>query len=218
MSTVVWPYQFLAPEARGNYSERQRPVDVFGRSLGRKAAVLNLASGREFVASGWIVLPDGTNEPSDFDDFVEARSGRVDTFLYKAMRARHRQIQLGALGTGDGSTVAFAFSDGTNLHKFLDADTLLVYVDGTLQTGGGTDYTLSANFTDPLITFEAGSTPANTKAITTSYEFYQSVRFGRDDFPTRFMTSSADDDLNTQEVIRIQVELIEDSPGARYAT
>jgi hypothetical protein len=217
MSTTIWTYQFLAPEAGGNYAEQQRPVDEIGRSLGGKTAVLNRAANREFTASGWVVLPDGTNNPSDFDDFVETMDGRVDTFLYKAQRARHRQIQLGALGTGDASTVAFAFSDGTNLHKHLDADTLLVYVSGTLQTGGGTDYTLSANNTDPLITFEAGSTPGGAAPITVSYEFYQPVRFARDDFPTRVMTSSGDDDINSPEAIRIQVELIEDYPGARFA-
>jgi len=140
--------------------------------------------------------------------------GMSDTFLYRAQHAEFREVYLGSLGTGDASATVFAFSDGTDLHKYIDAATLQVYVDGTLKVLT-TDYTLSGNNTDLNVTF--GAAPGNLLPLTVSYEYYRSVRFGGSlglVFPAG---TGAAHTLNAPGVKRVGVRLVEDKAGGAYA-
>jgi hypothetical protein len=227
MSTTVFPFKFQAPRSAG-YMERLEYLGDFGRSFGGKSSAILRAANPMFRASGAIRLPDGStdgsgtaNTPSTFWAFVDDMDGQVDTFLYPAIHTVNRFVSGGALGTGDASTVAFAFSNGTNLHKHIingdhnDAVTLVVYVAGAVQALT-TDYTVSGNDSDLTVTFEAGSTPGAAAAITVDYEFYMPVRFGTLAMPATTLRRRTSDDLDTQEVVHIPVTLAEDSPGARF--
>lgn len=220
MSTVVFPFHF---QKRHDYIEELFSLDDFERSVGGRSAVVARAGDRMFrVANAVLTLPDKTedlqatpeaNTPASFEAFVEARNGRVDTFLYRALEAHHRQVADGALGTGDGSTTVFAFSDGTDLHKHLDLTTLVVKVDGVVKAIT-TDYTVSGNDSDPTITFLAA--PGNTLAITVDYIFYMPVRFSAI-AKSRILRKRGTDDLDNPEVVQLVVSLEEDAPGMRFA-
>jgi len=232
MSTAIFPFEFFR-EAGGRYAESLEELDDFTRSRGGRTAVLARADSPMFRASGAIRVPQergvNTLNASDMWDFRSDRSGRADTFLYLAVHAAHRLVDGGSLGTGDNSETAFAFSDGTSLHKFIahgdftfgvtsetDDNTLLVYLDGTLQTeGGGSDYTVSGNGTDPTVTF--ASAPGNNVAITVDYTYYQSVRFAETAMQPRTLVAKPFGDLDSQETAEFRVGLEEDRPGARYA-
>ncbi len=217
MSTAIFTLKFLHVEAGGRYMEDLVAVDSYERSQGGDTAVLNRASERKFVCEGLMQLPDSDstpNDPSDFWAFWEARSGRADTFLYSALTYQMRVVVLGSLGTGDGSTTAFAFSDGTGLHKHIDESTLLVYDNGALQTIT-THYTVSGNNTDPTITFVAA--PTNTNPLTVSYSFYMPVRFAMARPRPQFVTMGEEATLTDQEMVKFTVSMEEDSAGARFA-
>ena len=218
MSTAIFTPKFLHTEQGGRYSEDLVTLDAFERSQGGDTAVLNLASARKFVMEGLLQLPDSNaptpNDPSDFWDFWEARSGRADTFLYKALSAEMHIVTGGALGTGDGSTKVFAFSGGTDLHKHIDASTLKVYDAGVLQTLT-TDYTVSGNDSDPTITFVVA--PAEDNVLTVTYEYYMPVRFAMARPRAQMRSMPATTTASDQELVQITVQMEEDTAGARYA-
>ena len=222
MSTTVFPFSCVPGPS---YDEDIVWIEDVSMSRGGRGAVLSRASAGKFVVRrGVLRLPDSAGNTVDsWRDFKDDRQGRADTFLYRAMYATHREVSGGALGTGDASTVAFAFSDGTDLHKYLengdysDAVTLKVFVDGVEQTLT-TDYTVSGNGTDPTVTFEAGSTPGGSAAITVSYRYYMPVRFASSQFPTRPLVQKSGHDINTEETVEITVSMEEDRAGARFAT
>ncbi len=141
------------------------------------------------------------------------KSHLADTFLFQCVHAEHREVLLGSLGTGDTSTTVFAFSDGTNLHKYLDLTTLKVYVNGVLQTIT-THYTVSGNYTDPTITFV--SAPAAV-ALTVSYEYYRLFQFASDLALVHPRGAGAAETLASPGIKRVAFSLIEDSAGASYA-
>ena len=223
MSTEVFIPKFVEPRL-GSYDESMEDLDDMSQARGGRTAVLARASKSQFRARGTVRFPQiissTTYEASWLLGFKNDRQGRVDTFLYEAQMAYHREVVKASLGTGDGSTTVFAFSDGTDLHKHIlngdhsDDTTLLVYVNDVLQTVT-THYTVSGNDTDPTITFV--SAPTNTHPITVSYRFYVPVRFAEVRLASRVLNRSAASDLSDEEAADFQVSLIEDRPGARYA-
>lgn len=119
-------------------------------------------------------------------------------FLYK--------VQLGdadsAIGTGDGSNDTFPLA-----HRHIDAATLLVYMDGVLQTLT-THYTLEDNNTEsPDIVFV--SAPTAAKPITTAYEFYHPVKFIGD--------PDMGDWLGSEQNFRMSYSIKEEWAGAHRA-
>ena len=231
MSTTVFPFRFTQVNV-GDYDEHLLDLDDFTRSRGGRAAAIARASRPLFRAVGAVRLPQKrgptTLNPSDLWTFREdTGSGRTGTWLYLAEHAAHREVVKGALGTGDGATKVFAFSDGTDLHKYIasadftygitsdtDVETVAVYVNGVLQAASG--YTVTSNGTDPTVTFTVA--PTNTHAITVSYLYYRFVRFSEPSFPTRTLRRRDGDDLATaQEVTEFRVTIEEDRPGGSYA-
>jgi hypothetical protein len=224
MSTAVYPFPF---RLKARYDERLDGLDDYELSQGGRGGALARAADRVFRVTGTHRLPDShkptPNRPADFEAFVDARDVRVDTFLYRAVLPHNREVSGGALGTGDGSTVAFLLSDGTNLHKHLIAgthtladgtteeDTLVVYEDGVATTA----FTFSGNDTAPLITFDAA--PSNLAVLTVDYLFYMPVRFASRDFPTSPVVTKPEDDLAAPGVVDYQVRLEESIAGARFA-
>lgn len=191
------------------------------RSEGGYSAVLNTAQDPLFRCSGTIRLPYG-KEPSlttwgTFQDFIDARSGSVDTFLYRPVLARNRTVTSGALGTGTGTETVFPFASGTNLHRHVingdhsDEVTLKVYVAGVLKTITA-DYTVSGNDTNLTVTFTAGV----TGAVTVSYLFYVPVRFASVSEPS-VMSRKKSDATDYEEIVEYGVTLEEDRAGRRYA-
>lgn len=211
MSIVVFPFQFLHPDAGGNYFETRITLDEFERSQGGRAAVVARATHRLFaVTPSILLLPDNAgNDPSDFWNFWDDRTGRVDTFLFKAQYAHNRQITGESLGTAAGGGGEQFFLD----LKHIDAATLVVKSAGVVQTLT-TDYTFAGNNTAPAITTTATFDPG---AVTADYEFYMPVRFTMAEPDGETVRYGGGVNLAAQEYVRLVVAMEEDRPGARYA-
>jgi hypothetical protein len=114
----------------------------------------------------------------DWLDFLRDRQGAYDSWLWKdpLVESRYKVATTdtdGALGNGTGSQTDFALA-----HTRIDAATLLVYVNGALQTLT-THYTLEDNNTDaPYVAFV--SAPGGGLPVTVEYEFYYPVKFATD--------------------------------------
>lgn len=203
MSSAVWPFRFtLRPKslemptfktriAEGNEGNDQRAAE-FGDDF--KLRVL-----------GSIRFPQTSTGKTlaDWLAFVEARLGRYDPFLYSPWTQRYRTVTLEAVGTGDGSTTAFALDS-----RYIDASTLLVYKAGVLQTLT-THYTFSGNNTAPLVTFV--SAPTGGQAITATYDRYFPMFLEDDGHEPVYLASQAAD---ASRPVRIDgVELLETAPG-----
>mgnify|MGYP002622433449 CR=1 FL=1 len=171
MSNTVFPFTVFRP-----YSEN-RATDTVGTDrnggLTTRRAKWGDSPGWLFVAEFTVRLPYNSQSIDDWDDFIEAREGAKDTFLFKAKRTQNYVVTDEAVGTGDGSTTVFALDK-----KHLDSSTLVVKVNAVTKTGGGTDYTFSGNNTAPILTFNVAPTAGH--AVTASYEFYMPVWFASD--------------------------------------
>jgi hypothetical protein len=206
MSTTVWPYTLLRPyseraihqttrEALNNGHEQRRPeYGTYG----------------QMRVDARLRLPYGGYTIDDFSTFVVARQGGYDTFLYKCLLPRHRTQTDEAVGTGDGSDTTFYLD-----MKYIDSSTLVVKVNGSTQTGGGTHYTFSGNNTAPLLTFV--SAPGNGLAVTATYDYYYPMRLieGGDD-PNLEQIHATGAHSTTVAAVR-SVVMLEDSPGAHRA-
>lgn len=204
MSTAVWPFTMRRP-----YDERA----IFnttreGLANGYELRRAELGVYGQMRVAGRIMLPYGGQTAADLHSFLVAREGGADTFLYKCLHTRHRTSTAEALGTGDGSTVAFALD-----FRHVDASTLLVYKDGVLQTLT-THYTFGGNNSAPTVTFVAA--PAGGLAITATYDYYYPVTLieGGDSgsFENLHLTGS---DATT--IVRHAVVMLEEYPGAHRA-
>lgn len=91
------------------------------------------------------------------------------------------------IGTGDGVTTTFnitkTYTTGAETYVrriFKPISTgFVVKVNGVTQTeGGGNDYTI--DYTTGIVTFNGGSIPPNTEAVTVTGEFDVPVRFDTD--------------------------------------
>lgn len=110
-----------------------------------------------------------------------------------------------AIGTGDGADTTWqlvkVYTQGayTRSRKILKpiSGTLLVAVDGILKAET-TDYTV--DYTTGIITFEAGSIPAEGEAITAGFQF---------DVPCRFAVDRLSININDYNAAMAQVPLIE---------
>ena len=142
--------------------------------------------------------------------FYRAR-GHTDSFLRKSSHAVYRQVTGGALGTGDGSDTTYLFSDGTALHKYIDAASLTVYDGGTATTA----YTLSGNNSAPLITFDVA--PTNLNVLTVDYEYYRSMLFAGPPQPTIPGGFGAAETLAAIGGKAVSVDMVEAAPGDAYA-
>ncbi len=118
-------------------------------------------------------------------DFIKAMQGNANNFLLKDEYGFGYQVARNTIGTGDGAEdefqmkeVATVGSQTTNYDRWdIIASSYSVWVDGNLQTeGGGNDYTVDRT-SSGIITFEAGSIPANLKVVEASFSYYRRVRF-----------------------------------------
>lgn len=206
MSTSVFPFLFLAPEAGGDFAESYVPVDEYEESQGGRGAAIARAASLRYAAAGTCILPDNSgNVPTDFWTFLAARSGRVDSFLFKghgaAFRISHNE-SLGTAAGGGGETFALDY-------KFVDSTTLRVFVGGVEQALT-TDYSLSGNNSAPIITTTASF---DTGTVTAYYEFYQTVRFA--EMPRAQPRTGGAVSYGQQEIAAFTLALVETSPGAR---
>jgi len=209
MSTATFDFLFLDPEAGGDYDESPETLDQMEESQGGRSAVIARASYSRWRGGGTLLLPDNDkNDPSDFWTFWDARSGRVDTFLFKAKAAYWHISTAEALGTasgGGGETFALDY-------KHVDSSTLRVFV-GTAEQVLTTDYAFSGNNSAPLITTTASF---DTGTVTAYYEFYIPVRFAMN-APRPRIVKYPENSYGQQETVAIGVQMVEDLPGARFA-
>lgn len=199
MSSSIFTFSVRRPyrERRVHQTTRQ------GMNAGRELTRAEFGSyGKLMVDCRVHLNADSGNTVGDFLDFVQARQGGYDSFLYKARFARHKTQTLEAVGTGTGSATAFALD-----MKHVDASTLLVYKDAVLQTLT-THYTFSGNNTAPVVTFV--SAPGNGLAITATYDYYTPVRFAADDVSGDVLHLLSD----ATSIEDVDVSLVETYPGA----
>lgn len=206
MSTTVFPFRFLDKDAGGDYAGTLASLDEMEQSQGGFTAVVARASRTRFEAAGTLILPDIAGyKASDFWAFWDARSGRVDTFLFKAQEAYLRMVSGEAGGThAGGAGVDFALD-----MRHIDATTLVVKVAGTLTT----DYTFSGNDTAPKITSTANM---GTGAVTFDYEYYMPVRFAMERPDPRPLRHVPRPTWTDQEAVAIGVSMIEYRAGRRF--
>lgn len=186
MSTVVFDFQAVAdasfPSLHTTVQVRGNDGVVIGRPDDGAYGVYRFEF--DVAVPGPGIATGTTRTFEDWMDFLDARQGAYDTWLWKDPYATRLStvttaLPDGALGTGDGSTTDFPLA-----HTQIDASTLQVYVNAVLQTVT-THYTLEDNNTDaPLIRFV--TPPANPLAVTAAYEFYYPVRFVVDPRPGRW--------------------------------
>lgn len=127
---------------------------------------------------------DSTNRDL-LHDFVMAMQGNANNFLLRDDWGFGYQVARQSIGTGDGSDTTFQLietrtvgSQSTDYERWdIVSGSVNVWVDNAAQTGGGVDYTVDLS-SSGIITFEAGSIPANEKDVEASFNFYRRVRFG----------------------------------------
>ena len=141
------------------------------------------AEGLFTVSKAVILLASTKNDVTDFIDFFTARRGGYDSFLYKPLLDIHNSVTAESIGTGDDVEDEFALD-----YKYVDSSTLVVSIDGTPTSA----YTLSGNYTAPLITFD--SVPAAAEALTATYDFYIPCTFNQDSITSMFRAIGATDD------------------------
>lgn len=100
------------------------------------------------------------------------------------------------LGTGDGADLTYQLiktytygATGSRARTITKpvSGTVLIDVDGSLQTsGGGNDYTL--DYTTGLVTFTTGSVPVTGEVVKAGYEFDVPCRFGIDQLQVTYET------------------------------
>lgn len=201
MSTSTFPFVFSRlPVFNEGPTFKTR---IVGGNEGSDQRAAEFGDDYKLRVYGSIRLPQGSNTLATWLAFVEARLGRYDPFLYSPWTQRYRTVTLEAVGTGDGSTTAFALDS-----RYIDAASLLVYKAGVLQTLT-THYTFSGNNTAPLVTFL--SAPTGGQAITATYDRYFPMFLEDDGSEPVYLTSDAAD--STRKVRIDGVELLETAPG-----
>lgn len=151
-----------------------------------KTTVVQAANGREVRNAAWSdaqMRYQFRYNNLDIADaqalvaFFHGRRGKQRAFLLKAYDDFTLTDE--AIGTGDGSTVAFqakksydTLNPWVRTIRHIKTGTPVAKVDGTPAT--------IASYTNGLITLS--SAPANGKAVTLSCEFYVPVRFDVDEF------------------------------------
>ena len=142
----------------------------------------SLGPSRFVVPSLTVIFTDGTAGESlkDFDTFWRTTLAEgTDSFLFKSHTPAFFKIEAEAGGTASGG----GGETFTTVRKFLDTSTLVVKVNGTTQTVT-TDYSVSLNYTTPMITTTASF---DTGTVTLDYEFYYQVRATTNGYGTEFL-------------------------------
>lgn len=199
MSTTVFPFTLLRPYKERRVHDTTLYEIASGVTLRRAEYTVGL-----LAVEASLRLPYGGQTAADWDSFLATHKGGYEEFLYKALRWRTSTAE--ALGTGNGTTVAFALD-----YRYVDASTLLVYKAGVLQTLS-THYTFGGNNSAPVVTFL--SAPTAGQAITATYDYYHPVRLaeGGDDPDTEHLHDTGSDSTRIVQVRRIA--LLETAPGA----
>lgn len=202
LSTTIWPFTFLRP-----YRERRAfSTTVQSLANGRELRRPEFGDLGRLTVSSRVRLPYGSKTLADWIAFWTGIGGAASTFLLKAHHAAHKTQTLEAVGTGDGTTTAFALDK-----RYIDEATLLVYKDAVLQTLT-THYTFGGNETAPTITFV--SAPAGAVAITATYDYYHPVRFVSDEIEPHDLHLTGSD---ATAIVEIEVDLVEIAPEAHVA-
>jgi len=174
------------------FHDVQLPTDIERGAIGGpsfQTTVLEVTSGREQRNVGWefsrieFDVAYGIQEEIDYaivKEFFYARRGMAHTFRFRDWS--DYVVTAGTIGTGDGTTTAFQcvkyYSEGdpgeyVRTITRPDADTLVVYLNGTPTTA----FTLG-----DLGVINFNSAPGGGVAITADFEFDVPVRFDTDKF------------------------------------
>lgn len=202
MSNTVWPFSFSRP-----YSEfESTETTAIALNNGVESRRAEFGTYGKFTIRGRVRLPMNSQTAADWYTFVRARQGAYDPFLVSAHFTRHNTVTDEAVGTGDGSTLAFELD-----MKHINESTLVVKVAGSTQTLT-THYTVSGNNTAPTVTFL--SAPTGGQAVTATYSYYYPMRFATDELVPRDLHLTGSD---STAVIDVNVTLVETAPGAHRA-
>lgn len=208
MSTTLCTFRIHYPRGAVYQDEGPAPRLVVGRTESGIEKVRHLDTTPPFIVPAANLILNGKSGHAYSDWYAFRRDTLewgVGTCLFKARHAAHRQVDGESLGTaagGGGETF-------TTAKKFLNADTLVVYVDGVTQTLT-TDYSLSGNNTAPTITTTASF---DTGAVTADYEFYYQVYIRQNGVSQL----DPDIDLNDQGPTVVAVSIIEERAGGHLA-
>jgi hypothetical protein len=185
MSTEVFNFTVHRPYHGEGGSHRTAVTEAEGGRLVRKPILPS--DGIFRVRTAQLRFPPNTY--STFVDFFNARRGYW------------REVRAEALGTGDASTVVFALDS-----MYIDATTLVVYVDDVEEESG---WTLVGNNTAPRITFDTA--PAEGEVITADYDRYISVTFSMDDIDPKVLSLGSSD---ANSILMVPFGVAQDRAGS----
>ena len=191
-----------------DWSETVEPREWVTQAGSGKERVRSLDSTARYVGAGSVIL-DGTTDHaySDWLDFYEDTAAfSTNSFLFKAVRAKHSKVDGESLGTASGGAGEDFYLDC----KFIDANSLKIYVAGVEQPAA--DFTLTDNYSAPYIATGAGF---DAGAVTADYDYYHQVRFGPGTFPTNILTRDAS--LTDQGAHSVAIVVREVTPGGYLA-
>lgn len=159
--------------------------------------------GTLYRATFKLKLPKDGETVDSFNAFVKAQLGTTP-FTYKPHGGEFKTVTLEDVGTGDGTEDTFVLDS-----KYIDASTLLVYVNSVLQTLT-THYTFTLNETTPTLTFV--TPPPNTEAVEATYERYFPCWFVDDDMRPLLQRGGATSATLPHQLD--QLRIAEQFPGA----
>ena len=174
--------------SRGSSGGPERRTDVVTTASGREERNSRWAHSRRRYNIGFGVKT--LQQLQEVIAFFEGRRGKLHTFRFKdytdfkscaadAMPQRTDQ----ALGTGTGAQAAFQLvkHNGAPSRDYVRNITAPVAGSVLVAVNGVASVNFTTNTTTGVITFNAGSIPANGSTVTAGFEFDVPVRFDTDE-------------------------------------
>ena len=173
--------------SRGSTGTAERRTDVVTSASGREERNARWANSKRKFNAGF-----GVKSIDDIQAvvaFFEERRGKLYAFRWKDFtdfKSCAASMVIAAtdqvIGTGDGVTISFQLVKkyGTGTRNYLRV--INAPVSGTVRVAvnGSVTTQFTVNTQSGLVTFNAGSIPANATVVTAGFEFDVPVRFDSD--------------------------------------
>lgn len=194
LSKEEQPYEAYVPANRRVNSSR----------TGKKFVLVRGAQ-LEYKLVGQVSFPQPSSHSEQFPQFVVfVHAHAAESFLVMPYTGKFMREEITSYTAAAGQT-DFALE-----HKYIDAGSVTVKVDGVPQTSG---WSLVDNNTAPKVRFSVA--PGVGKTILVTANFYVPVHFVTN--PLKEGEGLAEDGILNEDAPRaISIELVEVEPGARF--
>lgn len=188
------PYEAYVPANRRVNSSR----------TGKKFVIVR-GTQLEYKLVAEVAFPQPGSHSEQFPQFVVfCHAHAAESFLVMPYTGKFMREEVTSFTAGAGQT-DFAFE-----HKYIDAGSVKVTVDGVPQTSG---WSLVDNNTAPKVRFTVA--PGAGKTVVITANFYVPVHFATN--PLMEGEGLAEDSIINEDAPRsVSIELVEVEPGARF--